>query len=111
MEPFWLMVRTFARILKWVCNPASHSSRCNIRKCTFTIISDRRDQSRWAVFDGVTAIGGKCLADAQRNGWQRFRREALDGIAVDIGDLGGGCGRHPAFLRDSLTVRHRSQKS
>src|SRR5882762_7599648 len=42
-----------------------------------------------AVFDGVTAIGGKCLADAQRNGWQRFRREALDGVAVNAGDLCG----------------------
>jgi hypothetical protein len=37
MEPFWLMVRTLLASSKWVCNPASHSSRCNIRKYAFTI--------------------------------------------------------------------------
>jgi hypothetical protein len=34
-------------------------------------------------------------ADAQRNGWQRFRREALDGATVNAGDLCGLDGGHP----------------
>ena len=49
-----------------------------------------------AVFDGVAAVGGQRLADAQRDARQRFRGQALDGIAVKAGDLGGLARRHPA---------------
>ncbi len=48
----------------------------------------RRVEAAGAVFDGVAAVGRQGLADAERDARQRFRRQALDGIAVKAGDLG-----------------------
>ncbi|GAA0003235.1 hypothetical protein BRDID11002_32360 [Bradyrhizobium diazoefficiens] len=49
-----------------------------------------------AVLDGVAAVGGQGLADPQGNAGQGFRGEALDGIAVEAGNLGGLAGCHGA---------------
>src|SRR5439155_19568866 len=69
----------------------------------------RRIETAGAVFDRVAAVGQDGLAWAQGRAGEQLRRESLDGIAVDTGDLRGLGQRHPASLGDSGEARYRAE--